>query len=63
MYKPGMFPPVLPREMFEDPRRQAEISVYDQLRDQKEASFLETKTRGFGEAGINRIASSKSRTR
>ena len=36
MHKPGIFPPVLPREMREDPRRQAEIRVYDRLRDQLE---------------------------
>ena len=34
MHKPGMFPPFLPQETLEDPRRRAEISVYNRLRDQ-----------------------------
>ena len=36
MHKPGMFPPIILRKMLEDPRRQAEISVYNRLRDQLE---------------------------
>lgn len=36
MHKPGVYPPVLPREILEDPRRQAEVFVYDRLRDQLE---------------------------
>ena len=36
MHKPDMFPPVLAREMLENPKRRAEISVYDRLRDQLE---------------------------
>ena len=36
MHEPGIFPPILPRALREDPRRRAEVNVYDRLRDQLE---------------------------
>ena len=34
MKKPGMFPPLFPKEWKEDPLRRAELKVYERLRDQ-----------------------------